>query len=196
MIDFEHSDLLAMAEAVGHDVHESPLVIAMRNEADPDAWNDYIIALLPDSYYAVIGTVDPGKAPMFHMGTGRYTTHKQGAGRISYGYYNRSYSASWHSYKHNHPCLRQVEPVNVERYQMDTGEWLPVGPTMGHMNIHRASFNGLAETVGHFSHGCICVRSRISHWALLRTLGYPEHGPRTDEEKAMRWSLLVTRVQY
>ncbi len=196
MQPFTHADLLALAESVGHDLHESPLVVVLRNEEDPGAWNDYIVGVKPDSFMAVQGTADPGKSVMLHQGTGRWKTHSQGASRIVYGYYPDLWYPSYHHYKTEHPCWRQLYAVPIERYQLEEEEWKSWGENIGSYNLHRAMFNGHARTVGNYGHGCIVVLDRIDHWNLLLYLGYPEHGPKTEADKNLRRSLLMTRLQH
>ena len=196
-MQFEQQDLVALAEAAGHDFNaDGPLVLAFRNEDNPGTWNDWIIGLKKDTQMAVVATVDPGKTVMDREGTGRFTTNVNGAARIKYGFYPNFFYMGVHGGKADHPCLRQAYAVPVQRYQDDTGEWKDFPPTVGSFNLHRASFHGNSSRVGNWSHGCLVVQNRLDHWRLLTWLGHPEHSPTKQQVESMRWSLLLTRLQH
>ena len=193
---FTHADLVAMARNAGHSFHEQPkLVIVLRNEEDPGEWNDWIVGVSLDGFMAIQGTADPGKSVMLRQGTGRFTTHKDGASRIQYGYYKSMWSASYHNWKPNHPCLRQMHAVPIERYDDEEEVWKDAGTNVGSYNLHRAAWSKRARSVGNYSHGCIVAWDRVEHWNLLVWLGYPKDGPTSTAHKARRWSALIAQLQ-
>ena len=194
---FTHEDLLTLANEWWHDWNLQPkMVVVLRNEEEPGEWNDWIVGVSLDGFMAIKGTADPGKTVMERKGKGKFATHKDGASRIQYGYYKSMWSASYHHYKPNHPCLRQMYNVPIERYDDEEEMWEDFGTNMGSYNLHRAAFSKRARNVGNYSHGCIVAWDRIEHWNLLVWLGYPPDGPTTTGHRALRWSVLITELQY
>ena len=181
----------AAIRRLGYPQPTSPAVVALRQSADPGAWNDLIGAFGGGASAWAEATTDPGRQPM--EGTGRIPVNPGGVARVSTGFYRGVFEAGFHHSRSDHPALTQVRsrPLPVERWDRDAGCWRRARPAVGRFNLHRARWQGEAAVVGDYSHGCLVVRDRLAHWKLLLALGYPEHGPQTDTDRARRWDLYL-----
>lgn len=166
-----------------------PVLVALRNPEQPGTFNDLVGGFGgPDRLsYWCFGTADPGRGPM--EGRSNIGVNRLGVARVPAGYYPENWEAGLHHEDRRHPAFTQVRsmPLIVERWNNTTKEWWrDPTPRVGRYSWHRTD-KKIDRPVMDASHGCPVVNNRRIHWHWMVLCGYPKHGVKTDEHRALRW---------